>query len=212
MIKITNFEIIRDNFKLGPINLMVNDGQKVLVYGLNGSGKTTMLLGLLGELKNGGSFTIDDIEVSSLPIEKRGIAYQPATPTVIPNLKVREILGLANQKHDDEILLEKLNLKRLFDVKGNKLSAGQARLTQIAAVLLSNAKIILMDEPFAFLSEELIRKVFELMMADKRIIIVTSQKKNEAFDIFLHLGDSDKGVSSDFQLKARSLRETVSKF
>lgn len=197
MIKITNFEIIRDNFKLGPITLMAKDGQKVLVYGLNGSGKTTMLLGLLGELKTSGSFTIDDIEVSSLPIEKRGIAYQPATPAVIPNLKVREILELANKKQD-EMLLEKLNLKRLFDIKGNKLSAGQARLTQIAAVLLSKARIILMDEPFAFLSEELIRNVFELMMTDKRIIVVTSQKKNEVFDVFLHLGD--KGASGGFQL------------
>jgi len=199
LIEIKNFEIIRDNFKLGPINLMANDGQKVLVYGLNGSGKTTMLLGLLGELKTSGSFTIDDIEISSLPIEKRGIAYQPATPTVIPNLKVREILGLANQKQD-EILLEKLNLKRLFDAKGNKLSAGQARLTQIAAVLLSNARIILMDEPFAFLSEELTRRVFELMMADKRIIIVTSQKKIESFDVFLHLGNSGNSISSDYRL------------
>jgi ABC-type multidrug transport system ATPase subunit len=197
LIKIKNFEIIRDSFKLGPINLTANDGQKVLVYGLNGSGKTTMLLGLLGELKTSGSFTIDDIEISSLPIEKRGIAYQPATPAVIPNLKVKEILELANQKQD-EILLEKLNLKRLFDVKGSKLSAGQARLTQIAAVLLSNAKIILMDEPFAFLSEELIYRVFELMMADKRIIIVTSQKKIESFDVFLHLGD--RGASGSFQL------------
>lgn len=181
-----DFKIVRGGFQLGPINLALGDSEKLLVYGLNGVGKTTLLLGILGTLKTRGSLTIDKVEISSLPVEKRGVAYQPASPAMIPNLKVKEILKLADPDHGNE-LIEELKLERLLDVKGVKLSAGQARLIQIAAVLLSRAKVILLDEPFSFLSEEIRNSVFELIMNDKKTVIATAQEKDERFDAFLHL-------------------------
>ncbi len=181
-----DFKIVRGDFQLGPINLILDDHQKLLVYGLNGVGKTTLLLGILGTLKTRGSLTIDGVEISSLPIEKRGVAYQPASPAMIPNLKVKEILKLADPDHGNE-LIEELKLARLLDVKGEKLSAGQARLIQIAAVLLSRAKVILLDEPFSFLSEEIRSSVFELIINDKKTVIATAQEKDKRFDAFLNL-------------------------
>ncbi|MEM0097926.1 MAG: ATP-binding cassette domain-containing protein [Conexivisphaerales archaeon] len=185
-LKMTDFKIVGDGFQMGPINLTVYDSQKLLVYGPNGGGKTTFLLGILGTLKTKGSLMIDDVEISSLHIEKRGVAYQPANPVMIPNLKVMEILKLADPDYDNG-LIEELKLGRLLDVKGSKLSAGQARLIQILAVLFSKAKVALLDEPYSFLSEEYRNSVFELMMKSKKIVITTAQERDERFDTFLHL-------------------------
>ncbi|MDG6928143.1 MAG: ATP-binding cassette domain-containing protein [Nitrososphaerota archaeon] len=182
----TDFEIVREGFQMGPINLTIDDHQKLLVYGLNGVGKTTLLLGILGTLKTRGSLMIDEAEISSFPIEKRGVAYQPANPAMIPHLKVKEILKLADPYHDNQLVKE-LKLAALLDVKGDKLSAGQARLIQIAAVLLSKAKVVLLDEPFSFLSEEYRNSVFDLIMNDRKVVIATAQERDERFDAFLHL-------------------------
>ena len=178
------FSVLRESFQVGPISLSLNKGDKLLVYGPNGSGKTTFLLGVLGALKTTGSLKLNGREISYLPINRRQIAYQPAQPSV-PSLRVKEILKLSNGY--DERIIRGLDLERILDKKGNGLSAGQARMVQLASVLSSKAAVILLDEPFAFLSEEARAKVSELIFRDERMIISTSQERDERFNAFIKL-------------------------
>jgi len=191
-LKISDFIIYRDSFKVGPIELSADDGSKVLVHGPNGAGKTTLLLGMLGILKTSGSLSIDGEEISSLPIERRKIAYQPANPSAVPKLTVRRILGLANPRRDQDIINE-LKIDALLDRTGDELSAGQARLVQLAAVFMSNARVILLDEPFSFLSQEHREIAFDLIRRDRRIVIATAQERDERFDSFVSLARPNEG-------------------
>lgn len=191
-LKISNFTVYRDSFRVGPIDLTADEGCKVLVYGPNGSGKTTLLLGMLGILKTSGSLSIDGEEISSLPVERRKIAYQPASPTAVPKLTVRKILRLASPRIDQDIINE-LKIDSLLDRTGDELSAGQARLVQLAAVFMGKARVILLDEPFSFLSQEHREMVYELIRKERRIVIATAQERDERFDLFVSLARSQEG-------------------
>lgn len=144
------------------ITLEVNQGEIVGLLGPNGAGKTTCFYMIVGLIKpNGGRIFLDDTEITKFPMYKRaqnGIGYLAQEASVFRKLTVEQnimsVLQLTDlskqeQQHRTEELLEEFGLTHLRKNRGDLLSGGERRRTEIARALATSPKFILLDEPFA---------------------------------------------------------------
>jgi lipopolysaccharide export system ATP-binding protein len=147
---------------VNDISVTVNQGEIVGLLGPNGAGKTTsfyMIVGLIKPLS--GHIYLEDVEITKFPMYKRaqsGIGYlaQEASVfrklTVEQNIKsVLELTKLSKQEQHDktEALLEEFGLNHIRKNRGDLLSGGERRRTEIARALATDPKFVLLDEPFA---------------------------------------------------------------
>ena len=144
------------------VSVEVNQGEIVGLLGPNGAGKTTSFYMIVGLVKaNKGVITLDNQEITSLPMYKRaqlGIGYLPQEASVFRKLTVEEnisaVLELTKldkkaQKKKLEELLDEFSLQHVRKNRGDLLSGGERRRTEIARALATDPKFILLDEPFA---------------------------------------------------------------
>ena len=144
------------------ITVEVNQGEIVGLLGPNGAGKTTsfyMIVGLV--TPDGGKVYLDEQEITSLPMYRRsqlGIGYLPQEVSVFRKLSVEDnimaILEMTPLKKPERLerleqLLDEFSLKHIRKTRGNRLSGGEKRRTEIARALATNPKFVLLDEPFA---------------------------------------------------------------
>jgi len=147
---------------VNDISVIVNQGEIVGLLGPNGAGKTTsfyMIVGLIKPLS--GHIYLEDTDITKFPMYKRaqsGIGYlaQEASVfrklTVEQNIKsVLELTKLSKQEQHDrtEALLEEFGLNHIRKNRGDLLSGGERRRTEIARALATDPKFVLLDEPFA---------------------------------------------------------------
>jgi molybdopterin-binding protein len=148
-------------FTLGPLSLKLNEKEILVMIGPTGSGKTTVLNLICGLLKpDCGSILVDGIDITTLPVESRRIGYTFQNPTLFPHLNVYEniMFGLAkkrtgNKNAEVEIkkLLDDLGISQLTNRRIQGLSGGEMQKVSLARMLVTNPRIILMDEPLAHL-------------------------------------------------------------
>ncbi|WP_243018528.1 MULTISPECIES: LPS export ABC transporter ATP-binding protein [Candidatus Cardinium] len=144
------------------ISLTVDSGEIVGLLGPNGAGKTTTFYMTVGLIKpNGGNIYLDDKCITRLPLYKRaqkGISYLPQEASVFRELTVEdnimavlEMRGLSKQACKEKLdsLLEEFSITHIRKNKGNVLSGGERRRTEIARALATEPKFVLLDEPFA---------------------------------------------------------------
>jgi len=144
------------------ISLEVSQGEIVGLLGPNGAGKTTSFYMIVGMIKpNGGTIFIDDQDITQDPMYKRaqkGIGYLAQEASVFRKLSVEEnimsVLEFTDRTKKErkdklESLIEEFNLGHVRKNKGELLSGGERRRTEIARCLASDPKFILLDEPFA---------------------------------------------------------------
>jgi lipopolysaccharide export system ATP-binding protein len=144
------------------ISLEVAQGEIVGLLGPNGAGKTTSFYMIVGMIKpNDGHIYLDDKEITHDPMYKRaqkGIGYLAQEASVFRKLSVEEnilsVLEFTNrtkkeQKEKLESLIEEFSLGHVRKNRGELLSGGERRRTEIARCLASDPKFILLDEPFA---------------------------------------------------------------
>ena len=144
------------------ISLEVNQGEIVGLLGPNGAGKTTSFYMIVGLIKpNGGKIFLNDTEITKFPMYKRaqnGIGYLAQEASVFRKLSVEENilsvlqltkLSKSEQKERLERLLEEFGLTDRRKRRGDLLSGGERRRTEIARALATDPKFILLDEPFA---------------------------------------------------------------
>jgi len=144
------------------ISLEVSQGEIIGLLGPNGAGKTTSFYMIVGMVKpNGGAIYLDDKEITQDPMYKRaqkGIGYLAQEASVFRKLTVEEnILSVLEftdrtkkeRKEKLESLIEEFSLGHVRKNKGDLLSGGERRRTEIARCLASDPKFILLDEPFA---------------------------------------------------------------
>ncbi len=155
--------VVKDfpGFKLGPLNLKVDDNNILVMIGPTGSGKTTILNLIMGLIKpDSGSITIDGVDITNLPIESRNIGYSFQNPCLFPHMKVYENITFGLKKEDKK--KKDLQIKRLFESLGifhllNRhiygLSGGEMQKISLARMLITEPKIMLMDEPLAHLDD-----------------------------------------------------------
>lgn len=144
------------------ISLDVKQGEIVGLLGPNGAGKTTSFYMIVGMIKpNSGKIFLNDEEITDYPMYKRaqkGIGYLAQEASVFRKLSVEDNilsvlqftdLSRKEQKLKLESLLEEFNIGHVRKNRGDLLSGGERRRTEIARCLASDPKFILLDEPFA---------------------------------------------------------------
>lgn len=141
---------------LKNINLSVDSGF-VLLVGENGSGKSTLINCITGQLKGNGEIRIDGVPCGSADYS-RYISYLPQVFDVYPMLKVREILefvaGLKGipKKEVKKTVKDaafRTNTESFLETKFKRCSEGMKRRVGIAAALMGDAQVIILDEPTA---------------------------------------------------------------
>ena len=144
------------------ISLEVSQGEIVGLLGPNGAGKTTSFYMIVGLIKpNNGSIFLNNKEITKLPMYKRaqkGIGYLAQEASVFRKLSVEDnilsVLQMTNhnksdQKEKMDSLLEEFGLGHIRKSRGDLLSGGERRRTEIARALATDPKFVLLDEPFA---------------------------------------------------------------
>ena len=147
---------------LGDVSMRVAEGEVVGLLGPNGAGKTTCFYAIAGMISpDRGRVEIDGGDVSALPMHKRahlGLSYLPqessifAGLTVLENvtaiLEIRGVYGKAARARAME-LLEEMGVGHLSSAPSTSLSGGERRRVEIARLLATKPRFLLMDEPFA---------------------------------------------------------------
>lgn len=144
------------------VSIDVNQGEIVGLLGPNGAGKTTTFYMVVGFIRpNEGNVFLDGDDITRLPMyrrARRGIGYLPQEASVFRKLSVEdnisavlELIGLSKeeQKFRLESLIEEFGLEKVRKSRGDTLSGGERRRTEIARALATNPNFILLDEPFA---------------------------------------------------------------
>ncbi|MEM9917563.1 MAG: LPS export ABC transporter ATP-binding protein [Bacteroidota bacterium] len=144
------------------VSVEVNQGEIVGLLGPNGAGKTTTFYMVVGFIKpNAGQVFLDGADITSLPMYRRareGVGYLPQEPSVFRKLSVEQNikavlemtpLSKAEQKDKLESLIDEFSLHKVRKSKGDTLSGGERRRTEIARALATSPNFILLDEPFA---------------------------------------------------------------
>ena len=144
------------------ISLKVQQGEIIGLLGPNGAGKTTSFYMIVGMIKpNAGKIFINDEDITSYPMYKRaqkGIGYLSQEASVFRKLSAEDNimsvlqftdLSKRDQKQKLESLIEEFNIGHVRKNRGDLLSGGERRRTEIARCLASDPNFILLDEPFA---------------------------------------------------------------
>lgn len=144
------------------VSIRVEQGEIVGLLGPNGAGKTTTFYMTVGLIKpNDGAIFLDDAEITHEPMYKRakmGIGYLAQEASVFRKLSVEdnlkavlEMTGQPKQQQEAKVeeLLNEFGLQKIRKSRGDVLSGGERRRTEIARCLAVNPKFILLDEPFA---------------------------------------------------------------
>ena len=144
------------------VSLEVNQGEIVGLLGPNGAGKTTSFYMIVGLIKpNGGKIFLDNQEITKFPMYKRaqhGIGYLAQEASVFRKLSIEDnilsvlqMTKLSKKEQQDkmESLIDEFGLGHIRKSRGDLLSGGERRRTEIARALATNPNFILLDEPFA---------------------------------------------------------------
>lgn len=181
------------------VSIKVEQGEIVGLLGPNGAGKTTSFYMIVGLIKpNSGHIFLDDVEITKLPMYKRaqkGIGYLAQEASVFRKLSVEDNimailemtkLGKKEQKDKLESLLDEFGLQHIRKNRGDLLSGGERRRTEIARALAVDPKFILLDEPFAGVDPIAVEDIQQIVaqLTRKNIgILITDHNVHETLTI-----------------------------
>lgn len=181
------------------VSLEVNQGEIIGLLGPNGAGKTTSFYMIVGLIKpNEGQIFLDNTNITDYPMYKRaqnGIGYLAQEASVFRKLSVedniRSVLELtkkpkAEQDEKVELLIEEFGLGHIRKNRGDLLSGGERRRTEIARALATDPKFILLDEPFAGVDPVAVEDIQRIIarLKNKNIgILITDHNVQETLAI-----------------------------
>ena len=181
------------------IDLELKQGEIVGLLGPNGAGKTTCFYMIVGLIKcDNGLISINEIDISNEPMYKRakqGIGYLAQEASVFRKLTVEEnikaVLQLTDkskseQENNLENLINEFSLEKVRKNRGDLLSGGERRRTEIARALATDPKFLLLDEPFAGvdpIAVEEIQKIIAHLKAKNIGVLITDHNVQETLAI-----------------------------
>lgn len=184
---------------VNDVSVEVSQGEIVGLLGPNGAGKTTTFYMTVGLVKpNEGKIFLDNLDITDLPMYKRaklGIGYLAQEASVFRKLSVEDnILAVlemrpiskAERYEKLETLLNEFNLQKVRANRGDVLSGGERRRTEIARALASDPKFILLDEPFAGVDPIAVEDIQSIVskLREKNIgILITDHNVHETLNI-----------------------------
>ncbi len=204
MLKVSEIEVRYSGVPvIHDVSLEVRSGELVSVVGSNGAGKSTLLKTIAGALHpSKGSIQFENDEISHLPtsgIVRKGITYVPEARLIFGPMTVQENLELGAYTLNDAEAMGK-NLEEIFQLfprlaerrfqLGGTLSGGEQQMLAIGRGLMSNPKLLMLDEPslglMPKLVDEMLEAVAKLKQTGKTILLV-EQNVREALEL------SDRG-------------------
>tara|TARA_B100001057_G_scaffold226781_1_gene227140 strand:- start:30286 stop:31029 length:744 start_codon:yes stop_codon:yes gene_type:complete len=181
------------------VSIEVNQGEIVGLLGPNGAGKTTSFYMIVGIIKpEDGDIYLDEEIISNYPMyqrSQRGIGYLAQEESVFRKLSVEEnILGVLEfsslskkeQRIRAEQLMEEFGLINIRKNRGDLLSGGERRRTEIARALANDPKFLLLDEPFAGvdpIAVEDIQSIISVLKNKNIGILITDHNVQETLAI-----------------------------
>ncbi|MFL9836497.1 LPS export ABC transporter ATP-binding protein [Flavobacterium sp. ST-75] len=181
------------------ISVEVNQGEIVGLLGPNGAGKTTSFYMIVGLVKpNSGKIYLDNMDITDYPMYKRaqnGIGYLAQEASVFRKLSIEDnilsVLQLTNlskkeQEAKMEALIDEFSLQHIRTNRGDLLSGGERRRTEIARALATDPKFILLDEPFAGVDPVAVEDIQRIVaqLKNKNIgILITDHNVQETLAI-----------------------------
>ncbi len=180
------------------VSFDVREGEIVTLIGANGAGKSSILRAISGLIHYNGAITYRGNDLKQIPADQivaRGIAQVPEGRGIFGNLTVLENLKLATWQRKDKEQIAK-DYERIFTLfprlrerrkqLGGMLSGGEQQMLAFGRALMTDAQMLLMDEPSMGLSPVLVRDIFqtitEINQAGKTILLV-EQNANMSLNI-----------------------------
>jgi len=189
----------RDIKIIEEVSLYVNEGEIVTIVGPNGSGKTTLLRSIVGVIEEfngkimGGEVLYSGKRINgkkSFELIKLGIVFVPDSGKVFPSMTVQENLEMGGYiLNNESVLKERIKdvlelfpiLKPLLSRRADSLSGGERQMLSLARGLLTDPKLLILDEPSAGLSPNYVKILFAKLreIANKRkgVMIVEQNAK-----------------------------------
>ena len=181
------------------VSFHVNQGEIVGLLGPNGAGKTTSFYMIVGLIRpNEGKVFLDDEDITDDPMyrrAKKGIGYLAQEASVFRKLSVEDnikavlemsTLNKEEQKEKLETLIDEFSLHKVRKNRGDLLSGGERRRTEIARALAADPKFILLDEPFAGVDPIAVEEI-QMIVARLKLrnigILITDHNVNETLSI-----------------------------
>ena len=201
MLELNDIAVSYDGSRiLRGVNLRVEKNSLVCLMGRNGVGKTTTLKTIMGVVRQDvGNVMLDGESIGSLKPEARarkGLGYVPQGRDIFPNLTVRENLEIslvANTRADRSNLVKVLDLfpvlKEMLHRKGGVLSGGQQQQLAIARAMLTNPKVLILDEPTEGIQPNIIDLIGETLLRIKRETAISILLVEQYLDFCLQVAD-----------------------
>jgi urea transport system ATP-binding protein len=202
MLSLSNISVSYDGSRiLRGVSLTVPASGLVCLMGRNGVGKTTTLKSILGLVRlDSGSVAIDGEEITALKPDlraRKGLGYVPQGRDIFPNLTVWENLKISLVIHGtkangqvDRVLDLFPILKEMLGRKGGVLSGGQQQQLAIARALLTDPKILILDEPTEGIQPNIIDQIGETLLKIKKEGKISILLVEQYLDFCLAVGDS----------------------
>jgi len=181
---------------LHGVSFEARKNEIVAIMGRNGMGKTTLFKALMGVLPvKGGTIELDGLDVSreeSFRRVAKGLAYVPQGRQIFASLSVEENIRtgmeqVKNRKIPDEIFALFPVLHEMRNRKGGNLSGGQQQQLAIARALVSEPKVLLLDEPTEGIQPSVIKDIARALHEIRKLreitIVVSEQVLSFAMDV-----------------------------
>jgi branched-chain amino acid transport system ATP-binding protein len=193
-----------ESIVLEDVSFTVNEGDSLALLGRNGVGKTSLLVTLMGLTRlHKGSIRWGGADIARVPTYKRsrsGLGWVPQERHMFPSLTVEEHLTVVARPG-------KWNLARIYEIfprlherranMGNQLSGGEQQMLAIARALMTNPRILLLDEPMEGLApiivQELVRVIRRLVADEGMSVIVVEQHARLALSLTTRAIVLDRG-------------------
>jgi urea transport system ATP-binding protein len=226
MLSVSNLKVCYGQSEvISDLNFTVPKNETLAIMGRNGMGKTTLFKSLIGILPSaGGVIKIDGVDISnkeSYQRVERGIAYVPQGRMIFPNLTVKENIetGLEASKLKeipDDIYALFPVLREMRHRKGGNLSGGQQQQLAIARALVTNPKVLLLDEPTEGIQPSIIKDIANILNEIKKLRDITIIVSEQVLSFTMAVADRiiviDKGEFIHEDMRNNVNSEQIKKY
>lgn len=225
MLEVNNLDVSYGKIQvIWDLSIKIEDNEAVSIFGSNGAGKTTLIKAVMGLVKNkNGSIKFNGEEISKLDtheIVKKGIALVPQKRELFPLMSVKENLKLGSAYIPQARPKTKQNLEFVYNIfpilkerekqLAGTMSGGQQRMLALGRALMSNPKLLILDEPSVGLQPSLVTDLFKKMGEIKKenvSILLAEQNVKQGLKIIdrgyvlengkVEMEDTVEGLSSN---------------